>query len=135
MRRVPWLWLVLLAPGCLGWGDILDRSSKSLPGGYCLTLTHEFNDYYIQDCSWTRKRKVSPGVGVLRGTITQIGWTDRTIVAWRASCCSEGNGFMIIDIESDEIDGPLSEQELQARRQNDSRLRDLEVRAVADVLD
>src|SRR6185295_17014613 len=91
--------LVGATAGCIGIFDIFDLSTKELPGGYCLELDREFHHYRLQDCSG--KREADDGVGVLEGTLESIGWNEKAIIAWRSSCCGDGDGFMIVDVASD----------------------------------
>jgi hypothetical protein len=117
---------------CIGVFDVFNRSTAKLPGGYCLELEREFSHYRIQDCSG--KRSIVEGVGVLEGTVESIGWNDRSIVAWRSSCCSAGDGFMIIDVVSDRIEGPLSREALDVRLKADAHLAGIKILAASDVL-
>ena len=118
--------------GCMGVFDIFNRSTKELPSGYCLELNREFTHYRVQDCSG--RRKVVAGVGVLEGTVESIGWNEQAIVAWRSSCCGDGDGFMIIDLAADKIEGPVSHDGLEGRLRSDSRLKGITVHPVAEVL-
>ena len=126
--------VALLGPtaACVGACDIFNRRSQSLPGGYCLELDREFDLYRVQDCSG--RRKVSDGVGVLEGTIQEIGWNASVVIASRESCCGAGDGFMLIDIASDKIEGPFSREAIEKRIRIDTRLRGITIRPARDHL-
>jgi hypothetical protein len=130
------LWLVsaflCAAVGCIGVFDIFNRTTKDLPGDYCLELDREFDNYRLQDCSG--RRAVVDGVGVLEGTLESIGWNQSAIVAWRSSCCGAGDGFMIIDVASGRIEGPLSREGLAGRVASDHRLAGIAIQPVTEVL-
>lgn len=111
---------------------MLNRKTRSLPGGYCLELDREFDLYRVQDCS--RRRNVNEGVGVLQGSIQELGWNASTIVALRKSCCGNGDGFMIIDIASDRIDGPFPREVMERRLGVDAGMRGITIRPVRDYL-
>ena len=126
--------VALLGPtaACVGACDIFNRRSQSLPGGYCLELDREFDLYRVQDCSG--KRKVSDGIGVLEGTIQEIGWNASAVIASRDSCCGAGDGFMLIDIASDRIEGPFSREAIDKRIRSDTRLRGITIRPAREYL-
>ena len=101
--------------------------TKDLPGGYHLVL-FESSSYYID------RGGVRHG-GVLGGTISQLGWTDRYIVAWRNVWLwhkvGDGVGWMIIDVTSGAIEGPLSPEEFEAHRRKKG-LRDIQIYPAED---
>jgi hypothetical protein len=118
--------------GCMGVFDIFNRSTRELPSGYCLELDREFAHYRVQDCSG--RRDVVEGVGVVEGMVESIGWNEQAIVAWRSSCCGDGDGFVIIDVVTDKIEGPVSQEELEGRLKSDGRLKGIRIQPVSEVL-
>ena len=98
------------------------QPAKDLPGGYRLVI-FESSSYYID-------RGGGGHGGVLGGSISQLGWTDRYIVAWRESWwwhkVGDGVGWMIIDVASGTIEGPLSPEEFETRRRKKA-LHDIQI--------
>jgi hypothetical protein len=64
----------------------------------------------------TREDTAESGGGVLDGTVFQIGWNDRYIVAQRkANFAGDGDGWMIVDVSNNAVTGPYSYEELKSR--------------------
>lgn len=105
---------------CMGACDIFP-STKALPGGYQLELL-ESTAYYIQ-------RGGSRRGGPLGGSISQLGWTDAYIVAWRSVPVwgARGVGWMIINLASGQVEGPLSPGQFDARRREDAALQAIQI--------
>jgi hypothetical protein len=131
LRHLVPLVVIVTAPACIGVFDIFNRSAKDLSAGYCLVLDREFKDYRVQDCSG--RRKVVEGVGVLEGTVTDIGWNDRAIVAKRVASFGE-SGWMVIDLSTDSVEGAFSDQAIRAKLASDPRLNDVVTKPVESVL-
>jgi hypothetical protein len=110
---------------CMGACDIFPPT-KDLPGGYQLLETENAN-YYI-----TRDRQGNGGV--LSGTISQLGWTDTQIVALRngPQWGARGIGWMIINVASGQIDGPLSSEQCEARVRGDGALRAVKIYSIEE---
>jgi hypothetical protein len=123
--------LIVTAPACIGVFDIFNLSTKDLSAGYCLELDREFKQYRVQDCSG--QRKVVAGVGVLEGIVTDIGWSDRAIVAKRIASFGE-SGWMIIDLSTDKIEGVFSDEAIRSKLASDPRLKDVVTKPVESVL-
>jgi hypothetical protein len=68
--------------------------------------------------------------GVLRGTVESIGWNERYIVAWRLPMSrSDGEGWMIVNIHAHEIQGPLTDAQLDAARDGNPSLAGIKPRS------
>jgi hypothetical protein len=59
-------------------------------------------------------------MGLLEGTVSQVGWNAEYVVAWRhPSLVSAPAGWMVIDVAGGFIEGPFSREDyahLQATR-------------------
>jgi hypothetical protein len=103
--------LLAFQVACLGAGDIL-APGRALPGGYRL-VQFEVYRYYVVE----KGGSVDNG-GVLGGSVERIGWDEHHIVAWRVAIHGQ-TGWMIIDVGTRRIAGPLSDEEWrQAAAQN-----------------
>jgi hypothetical protein len=87
---------------CMGACDIWPVR-KTLPGGYQLEI-FESTNYYVHT-----KRGGSRRGGPLGGPVSQLGWTDTYIVAWRSVPVwgAQGVGWMIISLASGQIEGTI----------------------------
>jgi hypothetical protein len=105
---------------CMGACDIY-QPAKTLPGGYRLVL-FENSSYYIDQGG-------GRDGGLLGGSVSQVGWTDAYIVAWRSDPVSgaRGVGWMIINLTSGGIEGPLSPEQFDARRREDAALQSIPI--------
>jgi hypothetical protein len=56
------------------------------------------------------------GGGLLEGTVTELGWTDSLIVARRRPTFGgDSAGWMLIDVRTARIEGPLSDSSSRSR--------------------
>jgi len=55
--------------------------------------------------------------GVLNGTVSQIGWNDRLILAEREKPCfaNETRGWMVVDLKTHKIEGPFETAVIKSR--------------------
>lgn len=88
MTKIPWDALLANCPATSAWNKWEGEQ-----------------DYYV------RGPGTDPNGGVFEGTVSQIGWTDDVIVAHRhASFGGDENGWMVLNIRTLEVRGPLSEE-------------------------
>jgi hypothetical protein len=93
----------------VSWGCDISTPTKKITADYYLEEINTF--YYLQ---W--KGHEVEGVGVLEGTVVQIGWTNSTILAARIACFSgDLSGWMVINTVNHTIRGPISESERQTK--------------------
>jgi len=116
------------AQGCMGACDIFDHFTKELSGGYCLAYTSEFKTYVVEHCDGRST------FGVFDSYLTQVGWSDRYIVAWRVDYNRIKAGWMILDLQRGGINGPLSQQEFAALRAKTPALGDIIIHPANEVL-
>ncbi|TFW26998.1 hypothetical protein [Duganella callida] len=110
MRLIPMrtaVYRILLATffmlGVMGCSD-----TKSLPGNYKLERWEDNKTYYLLGPS-TQDAK---GGGLIDGTVLRIAWSDEVIFAERLSTFrGDPDGWMLIDIKSGKVSGPISESE------------------------
>jgi hypothetical protein len=120
MRCIDWTLGVVAALaaavcGCAV-GDIFGTSNKELAAGYCLELWREGDSYRIQGCPGSSK-PYEDGIGLFQGTVSKIGWSDQYIVGWRNPAFGdEKPGWMVLDVSTDQIDGPLTDAEFSRLR-------------------
>jgi hypothetical protein len=101
--------LLLLLVACFPFGG----PSRSLPGPYELERSEGGDVYWINGPGG----KTTAG-GVLEGSVEQIGWSDKYIIAYRHSTFrGDPDGWMVIDVKSRRIVGPLGEAELKQNRE------------------
>lgn len=80
---------------------------KALPGGYSLERWEDGVTFYL-DAPGERK----DGGGAIDGTVLEMGWNDTLIAAKRhAMFRGDGDGWMVIDIASGSIRGPITDAE------------------------
>jgi hypothetical protein len=97
------LLLVMAVSGCVD-----NWKKKTVLEPYYLEKSGE-NFYYLQ-----RKGHEVEGVGILEGTVEQIGWSNSTILAYRNPCYGGDHaGWMVIDTITHKIVGPISDSERQ----------------------
>ena len=114
--------LVLAAAAVLACDqDPFGVNDRWIGGDYELYRFPENDKFYLDDRSLDH-----PGGGVLEGTIERIGWDDRTIVAWRHPMFG-GNpaGWMVVDIDTKAISGPLAGVTRDAEQVNGIPVRDV----------
>jgi len=80
-------------------------STKSLPGGYELEKWEDGTTFYLNTPGNTTKN----GAGAIDGTVQHIAWNKEIIAAERcATFRGDPDGWMIINVKTKEITGPLS---------------------------
>lgn len=90
--------------------DVLFRDAKRLPGDYELLKWEDGVTYYIT----TPGKHDESGCGPIDGTVFQLGWSVRYIVAKRHSCFrGDPDGWMIVDSQTHQVSGPHTDAELQ----------------------
>jgi len=88
-------------------------SKKNISREYYLEKSGE-NMYYLQ---W--KGHEVDGVGLVEGTIEQIGWSDTIILVLRHACYrGDPDGWMVIDIKTHKVRGPISDSEKKVKFQS-----------------
>jgi hypothetical protein len=81
---------------------------KTVTGPYYLEKSGE-NSYYLQ-----LKGHEVEGVGIIEGTVEQIGYSNSIILAYRNPCYGgDRAGWMVIDTVTHKITGPISDSERQ----------------------
>lgn len=108
----------------MGACDII-TPAKRLSGPYSLVLV-ESEFYYVQQDS-----AVNQPAGVLGGSIDDIGWSQKYIVARREGMFG-GVGWMILSVQDGSVEGPLSDAEWAARRARESDLASIMIQPVGE---
>jgi hypothetical protein len=81
-------------------------NTKTVIKGYYLERFQE-KFYYLQ---W--KGHEIEGVGLLEGTVCQMGWSNSLILAARIPCYGgDKSGWMIVDTAKHTVEGPISDSE------------------------
>jgi hypothetical protein len=87
--------------------------TKSLPGNYKLERWEDNKTYYLQGPS----QQDGKGGGLIDGVVLRLAWSDEVIGAERFSTFrGERDGWMIIDVKSGKISGPISKSEFDIFR-------------------
>jgi hypothetical protein len=86
------------------------------------------DNYYLEDV--TNEEGIGAG-GVLAGAIEQLGWKGEYILAWRRAIRGR-SGWMVVNVATRSVTGPLSDEELAEARKGVEALRDIEVYPVKD---
>lgn len=90
--------------------------TKSLPGNYRLERWEDGETYYLLGPSKMFSEDVSGG-GLIEGVVVRMAWDGEIIGAERyATFRGAPDGWMIIDIKSGKISGPVSKTEFDAIR-------------------
>jgi hypothetical protein len=85
--------------------------AKRLPGGYELLKWEDNVTYYLT----APGKHEENGCGAIEGTVLEIGWTLRHVVAKRHSCFrGDPDGWMIVDTTTHNVSGPMTEAQLRA---------------------
>lgn len=109
--------LIRMAAAILLAGCVLDiPNTRDLPvaGGYFLEQWEDGETYrlYARPVDNTQF-----GGGLLAGTIEKIGWNEKFIMAFRTAMVRhEGDGWMIVEVNTRRIWGPLSDTELTEKK-------------------
>lgn len=89
--------------------------TKSLPGDYKLERWEDGKTYYLLGPS--KQFEGVKGGGLIDGMVVRMAWDSEIIAAERhATFRSDPDGWMIIDIKSGKISGPVSKPEFDAIR-------------------
>jgi len=89
--------------------------TKSLPGNYKLERWEDGKTYYL--LGPPKLFEDDSGGGLIEGVLVRIAWDDEVIAAERyANFRGDRDGWMIIDIESGKISGPVSNPEFDKIR-------------------
>jgi len=96
---------MILVSGC--------GQQHTIAGDYRLEQFEDGKTYYMhkrgQDDS-------SEGGSIIGGTVLQIGWSSRYILAERHSIYrGDADGWMIIDVQSGKMSGPFTETDFRVR--------------------
>ncbi len=110
MRSLHFTFLVIcvaFVSGCFWFGV----SERRIVGDYRLEQWEDGTTYYL-----IKAGAPDSGVGVIEGTVIEIGWNDRYILVNRhASWGGEPNGWMILDSQSGTLTGPTLNSDLRTR--------------------
>jgi hypothetical protein len=105
--------LTLLICGC--------GSERRIAGGFSLERWEDGSTFYLHKLGHDDS---SHGGSIIEGNVLRIGWSNRFIVAERHSIFrGDPDGWMIIDLQSGAIRGPISEIELR----NHPELREIQI--------
>lgn len=122
MRRAAVVAAILAASVC---SCIETATERRLIGAYSLLQSEQDGRLYLERTADTLR----PVGGVLEGWIEKVGWDDRLIVARRMPVYgSARSGWMIVNVSTHAIEGPMSDAEFEARREASAELRRLEIR-------
>lgn len=89
--------------------------TKSLPGNYKLERWEDGQTYYLLGPS--KQSEDLNGGGLIGGVVVRMAWDGEIIGAERyATFRGDPDGWMIIDIKSGKISGPVSKPEFDAIR-------------------
>jgi hypothetical protein len=112
---------------CVGACDIIG-DTRNLPGGYYLERWQEGDHYTLGGPGHS-----SDAGGILVGSIEEIGWNEKYIVAWRNPMLgNERAGWMIVDLRSHAVRGPLTDAQLSGEATEDDALRTIRPLPPAD---
>ena len=108
IRRATLLIVILLSL-CLSCDqEPLHRNERHVLGRFKLQRWEDGSTFYLVDGHHDE------GGGVLEGTVVNIGWNRRYILAERkANFAGDGNGWMIIDTSADRISGPFTWEQVK----------------------
>src|SRR5690606_20749894 len=99
--------IMVIAAGCMD-TDPFGLSSKRIAGKYQLEQFESGNYYLLKD------GHKSLGGGFIDGTVLAIGWDTDIIAAKRyANFRGDPHGWMIIDLRSDSMTGPLTDEDFK----------------------
>ena len=100
---------LLVLGACMG-QDPFGLSHRRVAGDYELQR-HESGSFYLR-----RADDDSSGGGVLEGTVERIAWTPDYIVAQRRALFGgRVDGWMVIEVSSHRVTGPLADSIIAAR--------------------
>ena len=94
--------------------DLLHPGFRKIEGAFYLLRWEDDKTYYVIEQGHLKDQEL--GGGELGGTVLRIGWNDRFIVAKRyATFRGDRDGWMVIDLATKRIDGPITDGE-EAKR-------------------
>lgn len=101
--------VTLVFTGCMD-ADPFGLAYRRIAGEYEL-YESESHDYYLE-----RDGHAVDGVGYIEGTVQELGWNEEYIFAKRFSCFrGDPDGWMIINLWTNEMQGPLADEEFRSR--------------------
>jgi hypothetical protein len=110
--------LLVCQCGCVGACDIIG-DQKTLPGGYYLESWEDGDHYTLGGPTHS-----ADAGGVLVGSVEKVGWNDHYIVAWRSPMLADdAGGWMIVDVRTHTVRGPLTDSQFEAEVAKDQLLR------------
>jgi hypothetical protein len=84
---------------------------RTVVGKYRIQQWEDFETYYLN-----KKGQEDSGGGIIDGTVRRIGWSNHYIIVERhANYRGDPDGWMVIDVNTDKITGPITEAEFRAR--------------------
>jgi hypothetical protein len=88
-------------------------STKRLPGGYELERWEDGTTFYLN----APGNNTRSGGGAIEGTVQRIAWNKEIIAAERyATFRGDPDGWMIINVKTKDMTGPLSETQFSELR-------------------
>lgn len=125
-RRAVLLMTLASSVGCMGMCDLFPPR-RTLPGGYELERTK--GPYLVVKAG---KSQVD-GNDPLQGQVTSLGWNDRyLLVKRRAGGSHELSGWSILDVQTGETMGSLSDAEFKEARDRNAALLEVKVLRMED---
>jgi hypothetical protein len=107
--------LLVLAATCTC-SCIETSTSRAITPQYALVQSDLGDLYLLQRVD---DRSASQMGGVAGGYVKRIAWNDRYILAWRTPISgADREGWMLVDLRTDRVEGPLSDAQLVERRQS-----------------
>lgn len=101
--------VVVLFAGCFPFGG----TQRKIVGDYRLEKFEDGITYYLHKSGHDDSGE---GGSIIEGIVVRIGWNSRHIVAQRhAFFGGDPDGWMIIDIQTGNISGPFTDEQLQSR--------------------
>jgi len=88
--------------------DPFGFSCRDIVEDYCLQQWEDGSTYYLDDDRALSK----DGGGAFDGTVSQIGWNDRFIVAQRSATSGGYLGWMVVDLRIRAVSGPYQWSQL-----------------------
>nr|WP_315393616.1 hypothetical protein [uncultured Duganella sp.] len=106
-----WLLAAVVLAGMAGCGG----ATKTLPGDYKLERMRDHKTYYLLGPA--KEATDTAADGIVDGMVMRIGWDDEVIGVERfATFRGDPDGWMVIDIKSGKITGPVSFAEFEVVR-------------------
>jgi hypothetical protein len=103
--------------------DPFGVNDRAIVGDYELYRFPENEKFYLHD----RTLSNNGGGGVIDGTITRLGWSEKHIVVWRKPLSAgDPSGWMVVNVATKEITGPLLGKDISVKRVNGINVKDVE---------